>query len=133
MTGCVKGEMKIKSLKEYHFTPKYLSWCPQIHLKMQNYIINLKTFSRPTIASTTNNVSFVLTRYYTFPKKMEPDTMRPIIFVLLRLLYHLLLLARNEEHSKDREKIRQLVKQPNASDVTKFLWDKTKRDFKRLQ
>ncbi|ETO07893.1 hypothetical protein RFI_29499, partial [Reticulomyxa filosa] len=95
--------------------------------------IDLKTFSRPTIASTTNNVSFVLTRYYTFPKKMEPDTMRPIIFVLLRLLYHLLLLARNEEHSKDREKIRQLVKQPNASDVTKFLWDKTKRDFKRLQ
>ncbi|ETN97444.1 hypothetical protein RFI_40085, partial [Reticulomyxa filosa] len=76
---------------------------------------------------------FILKRYHSFPKKTEPSTLKPLTFILVRLLYHLLLFLRNESVPQDTEKIQQLLKQSNKDKVSKYLWKKIKREFKRLQ
>ncbi|ETO35963.1 hypothetical protein RFI_01104 [Reticulomyxa filosa] len=78
----------------------------------------------------TKSIWFMLGRYYTSPKKMEPVNLTQLISILLRLLYHLLLLLRNEGVPRDGNKIQELLRQDNAS---KFLWKKIKQDFKRLE
>ncbi|ETO11970.1 hypothetical protein RFI_25406, partial [Reticulomyxa filosa] len=79
------------------------------------------------------SIWFVLKRYYTFPKKTEPNNLKPLTSILLRLLYHLLLLLRNEGISQNKNKIQELVKQTNKQDTSNFLWKQIKQDFKRLK
>ncbi|ETO02442.1 hypothetical protein RFI_34989, partial [Reticulomyxa filosa] len=92
-----------------------------------------RTSSKLRNARNTKHVWFILWRYYTSPKKAEPDNLKPLTPILLRLLYHLLLFLRNEGVSQNKNKIQELVKQTNKQDTSDFLWKQIKQDFKRLK
>ncbi|ETO08633.1 hypothetical protein RFI_28757 [Reticulomyxa filosa] len=76
------------------------------------------------------SIWFVIERFYTSPKRIEPTTLSSSTWLLLRLLYHLPLLLRGECIPQDSEKLKQLVQGGRASDV---LWCQVKHDLKQLE
>ncbi|ETO00635.1 hypothetical protein RFI_36805, partial [Reticulomyxa filosa] len=91
-----------------------------------------RLFSKLGNAINSKSIWFILKRYYTSPQKIEPCGLRPLISTLLRFLYHLLLLLRNEGAPQDGGKIQELMRQNDKNGISNLLLKKIKQDFKKL-
>ncbi|ETO03239.1 hypothetical protein RFI_34171 [Reticulomyxa filosa] len=79
------------------------------------------------------SIWYMLRRYYTSPKRMEPTTIKLTTWLLLRLVNHLALLLRDECIPEDRDKLQQLVQHKSEESVSNMLWWQVKNDWKQLE